>query len=733
MNEPNPDPPRPPARWVLALAGLLLVGALAATYGRSFDGPFFFDDTTVLRNNPHMTSLWPPVEAMRWPPKSSFSGRPLPAYSLAVNYAVSGTEVWSYRVFNLLVHTGNALLLWAVLHRTLLRPALGWLGPRAAAAWAVALLWAVHPLNSEVVLYMTQRNVSMCAFFCLLAVLLLSVTAGRERQAIGQAATVFVVGMGVLCKEFALVMPVVLLLYDRALLAGSFAKAWRQRGWMYVGSAVFCGCLAAFTLLAVDRGGISDDPADVWWYLLTQGGVILKYVRLVFWPDALAITHDLRLVDGFVASLPGSVIVFAGLVATGWALVKRPVWGAAGACFYLWLSPDSSVVPILTEVEADRRMYLPSAVVLVLAGLGVAWLLGRAVRERPAGRRAAGALLALLLPVAAGGAVWTHLRTHDFDDTESLWVATLEVEPNSPMALNNLATLYLHQRRLDEALPLIERQERMNPDYKLTPRVRGMYHMFAGEYELANPYLIRAAESSPSAPTLGYLSLSLGMSGRFEEAVPYMQRALELDPDSPLNRTYLALMLDRQGNAQEAVAVLEELLAEAPGFGPAGANLGVILDRLGRHDEARARYEKTLELNPGSLIALRNFASFTGSQGDWPKTRELYGQVLQQLPDDVKANNGQMIALRNLGEFAAAQRIADHLLRIAPDDPVSHNNIGILQVHRDRKDAALAHFRRAVELDPTFADAAANLARIERLLAPPPESSPELDAEPGDG
>ena len=155
---------RPNGKRGVGLAGLAaVVGLVVLAYAGSFGVPFIFDDFSIINNNRFMRSLWPPMAAMEAPWRSTAAGRPLVAYSFAINYAISGLEVWSYHVFNLLVHLVNVLLVYGIARRVqgqavFAERTAGQFGHRV---WALLLacLWAVHPLNSETVVYLSLIHI----------------------------------------------------------------------------------------------------------------------------------------------------------------------------------------------------------------------------------------------------------------------------------------------------------------------------------------------------------------------------------------------------------------------------------------------------------------------------------------------------------------------------------------------------------------------------------------------
>src|SRR5215212_4961954 len=117
----TPPVPPFPSHWkAVGLAAAILVLAVLLAYSGSLQAPFVYDDTLAIPENPTIRRLWP-LTAVLLPQAEgglTVSGRPVLNLSFAINYAISGTDVWSYHVFNILVHAGSALLLFGIVRRT---------------------------------------------------------------------------------------------------------------------------------------------------------------------------------------------------------------------------------------------------------------------------------------------------------------------------------------------------------------------------------------------------------------------------------------------------------------------------------------------------------------------------------------------------------------------------------------------------------------------------------------
>src|ERR1700690_3677086 len=312
-----------PEGWVAAL-GATLAAAAAAAYSGTFAVPMVFDDRDSILSNPTLRHL---VSAFFPPAESTVGGRPLLNVTLALNHAVSGTEVWSYHATNLAIHVLAGLTLLGILRR-----ALAPRGERQAllVAFSAALLWTLHPLQTESVTYIIQRAESLMGLLYLLT--LYCFIRGAERQGPGPwfILSIGACLLGMATKEVMASAPLIVLLYDRTFIAGSFSEAWRRRRGVYAGLAATWLLLGFLILSAHGRGGTAGLGSGVsWWsYALTQFPAIVHYLRLSLLPHPLVLDYGTALETRALRIVPGLLFVAALLAATVWALFRRGALGA---------------------------------------------------------------------------------------------------------------------------------------------------------------------------------------------------------------------------------------------------------------------------------------------------------------------------------------------------------------------------------------------------------------------
>ena len=563
--DPVPAPaagfPRP-----ALVGGALIAIAAIAVYGRTLGYPFVLDDAPSIVDNPSIrhwgSALWAP-------PGTTAAGRPLLNLSLALNCAIGGTGVAGYHALNLVIHILAALTLFGILRRTLRRnPDNGRL--QYGLPLAIALLWTIHPLQTESVTYIIQRAESLMGLFYLLT-LYFFIRSVSDFQASGLRFQVFSVASCLCCvatKEVAATLPMVVLLYDRTFVAGSFREAWARRRKFHLCLFAAWIPLAALVLSTHGRARTAGfgSGVSVATYARDQLAAIPHYLRLCLWPHPLVFDYGTSpgFSDDRVAA--GAVVLVALAAATGWALVRRPSAGFLGACFFLILAPSSSVIPVATEPVAEHRMYLPLAAVAVAFAAALHALLGR--RSLP-----------LLLALAAALGWPTVRRNGDFRSAEILWRDTLAKWPSSERARNNLGNVLAAQPgRLEGAIAEYREAVRLRP-----------------EYAEAHFNLGCALERTPG-----------GLAG----AIAAYREAVRLKPDFAEAHNNLGNALEKlPGGSPEAIAQFEAALALKPAYPEARNNLGAaLLDVPGRLDAATAQFREALRLQPGNPAARVNLA-----------------------------------------------------------------------------------------------------------------------------
>jgi len=552
-------------RVLAAVVALIVVGV--ALYANTFASPFVFDDTPSIEDNEHIEALWPLSESLTAPAGGGSSGRPLVAFSLAVNYALGGREVLGYHLFNILVHVLGALALFGVVRRAC--GLHGGVHSPTGLAFAIALLWTVHPLQSDALNQVIYRNESMMALFYLLSLLAaLRVFAGASPKVWGTLC-VLAAACSMASKEVAVSLPVVVLALDRLLGAGTFRAALRTRPAFYAGLAA-TWILLAWCVLSGDRGesvGFGHtDEIDGLDFLRTSAGAIVVYLRLTFWPEPLIFDYFGWPVarEWSAALLPGAFLA-ALFAISAYAFARRRIVGLLGLAFFAILSPSSSFIPVSGELVAEHRMVLPLACLIVIAVL--------AARSALASIGAARRIVApALLLVAAGGlAATTWARNGDYESRVTLWQDTVEKRPRNSRAWNHLALALKNEARNEEASAAFERTLAIDPDHGKASYNYGNVLMAAGDHVAAARRYAVAARAEPENATIRYNhATALVAIGEVRQGIAEYRETIALMPEWEMPALALAWLFathpdESVRNGREALLLAEKVNRDSGG------------------------------------------------------------------------------------------------------------------------------------------------------------------------
>lgn len=671
------------ATWAAGIAAATLLA-----YHNSFSVPLFFDDTASIVQNESIRALWPPGQWFAPPAVAGTAGRPLLNLSFALNYAAGGLNVWGYHAVNLVVHVATAWVLFGLVRRTLRLPVMREKFGDAATelAGAVALLWAVHPLQTESVTYVSQRAESLAGFFYGLT--LYAFVRGAEADAMGagevRAGAVsenkgrgwrwLAVGAffaGVLTKEIVITAPVVAFLYDAVFFAGSMRGAWMRRWRVYVGWVAGWVLLAGLMIGSrLHERGVGFGGARTWIETVTTScEAVALYLKLSVWPSPLVIDHGTMPARGGLVLGASVAVVGAVVSGTVWAWRKGVTLGFAGAAGLIMLSPTSSVVPILFQPIAEHRMYLPLAVVLTVAvTASFSWW----------GRRAWWAALA----VAAGFAVMTERRNRDYRSEEAIWRDTIAKRPDNWRAHNALGTELFRQQRIAEGIAAVEAALRLNQaEAKLFNNYANALALpMVGRWAEAIAAGERAVQLDPKyADARNSLANALRSVGRLNDALEQFEAASRLQPESAEIRSNLCDALQQLGRPAEAVEQGEAALRLRLKFPEAHCNLGLALVALGRTTEAIEHYETALQLRPTYLEVMNNLGVVLMNTGRLDEARGRLEEALRLKPNYAEAHNSLGIVFAKLGRVAEAAAEFEAALRIKPDYAGARENMKVLR------------------------------------------------------
>jgi len=608
-------------RWAaVAIFCLTLLAYLPALTGNFIWNDSDYVTAPALRSLDGLDRIWTQ-------PGATQQYYPLLHSAFWIQHRLWGDHPFGYHLVTVLLHAGSAVLFALVLQRL-----------AVPGAWLAALLFALHPVHVESVAWITEQKNTVSLVFYLAAVLVY-LRFDETRQPRTYVATLALFVLSLLCKTVTATLPAALLVvfwWKRGRLG------WRREilpllPWLALGAAA--GLFSAW----VEKRYIGAQGADFalpfLGRVLVAGHAIWFYAGKLVWPYHLNFVYPRWTVDTAAWQQWLYPLGVAGLGAALWAIRRQ-----SRAPLAVFLIFAGSLFPVLGFVNLfgacyswvwDHWQYLPDLGPLALAAAGLIYCWDHvSSRLHWIGPPLVAALVLLL-----GALTWSHCAV--FHDDQTLYRATIALNPGCWLAHNNLGTILVNTPgRLPEAIAEFEAALRINPD---DPRTHN---------------------------NLG--SALRRIPGRLPGAIAEFETALRSKPDLAEAHNNLGNALARiPGRLPEAIAEFEAALRVKPNYPEAHYNLGIILagfpDRL---PEAAKQFGAALRITP-----------------DDPEMHNSLGSVLERIPGHLP---------EAISEYEAA-------LRISPDYPEAHYNLGIALVKTPgRRPEAIIQLQAALQLRPDW-------------------------------
>jgi predicted negative regulator of RcsB-dependent stress response len=534
-----PEPKRAWWPWAAALSGLFVV---LAVYDPALKGAFVLDDRYLpfLDPNAPQFTLWNWIQGMR----------PLLNFSYWLNYQLSGTEPDAYHLTNVFLHFLGSLVIAMVAARLL--ELSGTTGRMRAVLSAIAGgLFLLHPLQTESVAYVASRSevLSVLLYFSAFAVFLY-----RRTESITILRSIAIVALfaaAVSTKEHTLTLGALLLLADYYWGLGGI----RKNGILY-GMLAVAGAWGAYAVWRVLQGALTAGfhvpgltPAS---YFFTQCRVIWTYVRLFCLPFGQNVDPDVAVSRSLLDH--GAIFGLAaliGLMAAAWIYRKRWPLAAFGVfLFVLLLTPTSSFVPI-SDVSAERRMYLPF--------LGLVLVCLEFLRRLKISQAAW-----VGVAVAAACSVLTYQRSQVWASPVALWQDAAAKSPRKYRPQFQLASAFYESGKCAQAAETFETTS----------------HLGQPAYDLLVDW-----------------GLALECAGNWQEGVAKLQQAFQLEHSAHI-QSQIGMVYAKHSKWQEALAALAQAEQIDPNFEMTYVYRGAIFEAGGDKAAAAAQYQRALKLNP---------------------------------------------------------------------------------------------------------------------------------------
>lgn len=648
-----------------------MIATAALPFINSLSAPFVLDDTGTVVDNPYLRHLWPLSSAFGAPIQSALAGRPVVSLTFAINYALAGSlEPAVFRVVNLAIHLMVGWLLYCLVSRTLeSSPATERYRETATPIAAVtALLWLVHPLNTEVIDYITQRTESLMALFYVLtlyaAMRAMTTTASPRRWVV---VAVLASALGMASKESMVTAPLMVLLYDIAFQSGSVTRALRTRSALYAGLAASLIVLVML-MLPGPRSHSAGFESGVtpWTYLLNQPDILLRYLRLTIWPQGLVLDYGVPKEVLWQTALPAALVLTALAAATLVAWRRRPDVAFLGTWCFVTLAPTSSFLPIATEAGAERRMYLPLMALVALAGVAAWTLLERTVADTRLRRRSA---LAASVTVAVLFGVLTVQRNAEYHSETGIWQTVLDRRPHG-RAHYNLGIVLKAAGKRAEAL---QHYQLALADEPGAHYAVGFEADVDGKTDEAITHYREFIRARPDDINVIRAYVLLGKAlkklDRLDEAAAAFKEATARQASNRDARVELADIAITQGRFSDALQMYSDLVRAEPRDFAVQTGLGIALAQSGRDADAVTAFTAAVGLSPGEATGHLNLGNALAGLGRYEEAERSFRQAVAIEPTLVRARNALALVLAARGQQSESLREFQESMRLDPSNP----------------------------------------------------------------
>ena len=639
---------------------VVLVAVTLLAYRPAWHGGFLWDDDAYIINNELLTAPdgWQRIWFSLDSPSQYF---PLTYSTFRIERGLWGLNTTGYHWINLLLHVGNALLVWALLTRL-----------RVRGAWLAAAIFALHPVQVESVAWITERKNVLMGFFFLLTLLgwIAFVDERTRRPWIFYCLALILYVLALSAKATACTLPAALLLI-----------LWLQKKPITMRRLMQ---IVPFVVLGIGMGLLA-----VWWEHYHQGTsrdvftflspierilvasrAVWFYLSKIFWPSNLTFIYPRWNIS--TSDLLNYIWLLAGIGACVAIYFLRRYVGrsveVAAAFFVATLSPVLGFIMLFTfryTFVADHYQYLACIGPIALASAGVVSLSDKFARCRAI-------ILSAALLVVASLATLTWRQAATYSDIELLWRTTLARNPECWMAHTNLGLVLLQKGKIDDGIAQYRSALQMQPDSWDAEYNLGTALLGKAQVDEAILHCERAVRMRPTDPDAQVsLGNALFQKGRIDEAIAHYQEAITAHPDHFLARYSLGHALLEKGELEGAIQVCRSALLLRPSDVDCQTTLAIALEEKGNPAEAIQHYQKALELEPSSIPTLTNLAWLLATSPDaslrnGPKAIELAKQA------DRLVGGTNTLVLRTLGaayaengEFADAIRTARSAMQLA--------------------------------------------------------------------
>jgi len=684
--------PAPSNNFLPSIALIVLLGLIC--YFNSFQSPFIWDDYGLVKEN-KLVQSWnylPQIftsDILGGKANDTFY-RPLQMLSYLLDYTFWKENVIGYHltntVFHILTGIGVFYLIVTLFNQHLL-------------ALLTSLLFVVHPIHTEAVTYISGRADPMVAFFLMFA-LIFYIKFDQTKDNLFYAASLFLFGLSLLTKEYALIFPILIIVYHHVMK--------RKINWKRVGMLFSMGALYLILRQASQVNVAGDIKTSFFERLPGVFVALWEYLRLLIFPTNLHMGYGLKLFE--INSLKFWLGLVSFLLLTALVYHKRKsnaivyfsvIW------FFISLFPVSNLYPV-NAYMAEHWLYLPSIGFCLILACGI-----NAVFERS--KPAAVVIVSLIMCFYSYQTIQQNFL---WKEPESFYKRIIAFNPSFYQAYNNLGSFYAAKDDGRNAQIYYKKALEIKPNNEQAHSNLALLYKKRGDFANAKKHYAQALQINPDDSETHYnFAALLGEYGEYKEAETHYKKVWSLDPENSDALNNQGLLLYEQERPLEAMIYYKQAIETRFSNKEAHNNLANVYAEQGSFEDAKRHYFEAIRIEPNYIEAHNNLGYLFYRQGYVERAMSKYKRALELQPDYIQAHNNLGFLLFNEGKEEEALDTYRAALDIDPENLDALNITGIIHGKKGDYKQAEETFVKILKLKPNYISAIQNLQRVRALMS----------------
>lgn len=684
---------------------MVIVLMLLVAYSNTFNSPFIFDDVIIIGE---IRKFWPDD----WIHYLFYGNRFLFNLAILINYAISGDSVLSYHIFSFLMHMGATIVLYLLMLKILtLKPITGQVLKQKLVALVIALIWGLHPIQTESVTYISQSAEVMMGLFSFLTLYFLSIGAEtkNKKKNLWYGLSIVCCLAGAASKEAMVGTIAIIPFFDRAFLSNSIKDLVKSRKFYYATLAL----LLVTPVIILGPNIISNaffslkdiGPIE---YFYTQCEVVIYYILLSFFPLRLCFDYSAPYVVLFSNALPYFIPLCLLFISSIYLFFKKPVFGFWALFFFVTLAPRSSFAP-RPDAVVEHRMYLPILGIIVLTVLFCCWiylLVIQKLSEKANLVRIIFSTFTVTLIISL--MVLSFMRNRVYQNEFDLWYDTVQKRPKNPRAHNYLGIEYNKKSDFQKAEKHFREAIKINPEYDLAHNNLG--NMLAirkdldnaiKHYELSLRYRVKRKGDEIRLRTYKNLARVYFKKNNFLKAKENFLIVVRDKPNDFEANFYLGIISLISGKKQDALNFFKISSDNNSSNVNVDFKIAKILEQTGMTSLAVNYYYRAQKIEPRNLEAKYKYGSLLIQMNKFEQAKKVLNDLLFKHPKHALALNDVGVIFSKQKQYKQAEPYFSKAINIKPDYAAAYFNLGICLGKQKKYNEAVKVLSQAHKISPT--------------------------------